>query len=120
MGLHTDTEIYRTAYDLMKVTTAAARNMPRDVKLLVGGKIRDELLAAFDSLYLANVAREKAPHIEGLRRSILRVELLLRQSVDMRFIDRSAYSQAVKLTQSIGRQATGWKKQQSASHAPVA
>lgn len=119
MGLHTDTEIYRTAYDLMKVATEAARNMPRDVKLLVGGKIRDELLAAFDCIYLANVARDKVPHIEGVRRSILRVELLLRQSVDMRFIDRTAYARAVALTRSVGKQATAWRKY-SASHAPVA
>ncbi len=119
MGLHTDTEIYRTAYELFKVSIDAARNMPRDVKLLVGGKIRDELLAAFDGIYLANVARDKAPHIENVRRSILRVELLLRQSVDMRFITRPAYARAVELTRSIGRQATAWRKH-SASHAPVA
>jgi hypothetical protein len=54
-----------------------------------------------------------------VRRSILRVELLLRQSVDMRFITRSAYARAVELTRSIGKQATAWKKY-SASHAPVA
>lgn len=119
MGLHTDTEIYRTAYDLLKVTTQAARNMPRDVKLLVGGKIRDELLEAFDAIYTANVAKDKVPHIESVRRSILRVEILLRQSVDMRFITRPAYAQAARLTQSIGKQATAWRKY-SASHAPVA
>jgi len=119
MGLHTDTEIYRTAYELFTVATTAARNMPRDVKLLVGGKIRDELLVAFDAIYLANVAKDKVPHIEGVRRSILRVELLLRQSVDMRFITRTAYGRAVLLTRSVGKQATAWKKY-SASHAPVA
>lgn len=118
MGLHTDTEIYRTAFELMKVSTEAARNMPRDVKLLVGGKIRDELLEAFDGIYAANVARDKAPHIEVVRRHILRVELLLRQSVDMRFITRPAYARAVELTRSIGKQATAWKKY-SASHAPA-
>lgn len=119
MGLHTDTEIYRTAYELFAVTTKAARNMPRDVKLLVGGKIRDELLEAFEGIYLANVAKDKVPHIDLVRRSILRVELLLRQSVDLRFITRPAYAQAVKLTQSVARQASGWRKH-SASHAPVA
>jgi hypothetical protein len=118
VGLHTDTEIYRTAYELLKVSTEAARNMPRDVKLLVGGKIRDELLEAFDAMYAANVARDKVPHIDLVRRSILRVELLLRQSVDMRFITRPAYSRAVELTRSIGKQATAWKKY-SASHAPA-
>lgn len=103
MGLHTDTEIYRTAYELFAVTTQAARNMPRDVKLLVGGKIRDELLETFDGIYAANVARDKVAHIDGVRRSIQRVELLLRQSVDMRFISRSEYARAAQLTQTYRR-----------------
>lgn len=119
MGLHTETAIYRTAYELFTVTTQAARSMPRDVKVLMGGKIRDELLHAFDAIYEANVARDKMAHIDGVRRSIQRVELLLRQSVDMRFITRPEYARAARLTQSIGKQATAWRKY-SASHAPVA
>ena len=119
MGLHTDTEIHKTAYDLLAVVVSAARNMPRDVKLLVGGKIRDELLEAFDHIYEANVARDKVPHIDGVRRRMQRVELLLRQSRDMRFISTPAYAAAVHLTQSIGRQATAWRKY-SATHPPVA
>lgn len=119
MGLHTDTAIYRTARELFKVTTLAIREMPRDVKTYMGHKIRDELLEAIDHIYMANVAVDKRDEIEAVRRRIQRVEVLLRESVDLRFITRPAYSQAVQLTQSIGRQATGWLKY-SASHAPAA
>jgi hypothetical protein len=118
MGLHTDTEIYRTTYELFRVTTEAIRNMPRDVKMHMGGKIRDEVLEAIDAIYMANVARNKVPHIENARRRIARIEVLLRQSVDMKFIVRPTYARAVELTRSAGRQATAWLKH-SASHAPV-
>lgn len=119
MGLHTDTQIHKVAYDLFNVAIAAARNMPRDVKVLVGGKIRDELLEVFEHIYLANVARDKVPHIDDVRRRIQRVELLLRSSRDMRFITVPAYAAAVQLTQSIGKQASAWRKY-SAAHPPVA
>lgn len=119
MSLHTETEIHKTAYDLMRVVVDAARNMPRDVKLLMGGKIRDELLQVFEHIYQANIARDKVPHIDNVRRRLQGVELLLRLSRDMRYIPTTAYAKAVQLTQSIGRQATAWRKY-SASHAPAA
>jgi hypothetical protein len=50
------------------------------------------VLEAIDAIYMANVARDKVPHIENARRRIARVEVLLRQSVDMRFITRPAYA----------------------------
>lgn len=121
MGLHTDTEIHKTAYDLLRVVVEAVRNMPKDVKLLTGGKIRDELLDVFEDIYQANVARAaaKVPHIDGVRSRMQRVEILLRLSRDMQFITTPAYARAIRLTQSIGRQATGWRKS-FATHSPAA
>jgi hypothetical protein len=121
MGLHTETEIHRTAYDLLQVVVAASRNMPRDVRPSTGRKIQDELLEVFEDIYQANVARDadKVPHLDGVRRRIQRVEILLRVSRDMRFITTPAYADAISLTQSIGRQATAWRKF-SAAQAPAA
>lgn len=119
MGLHKDTAIHRTARELFKVMTIEIRNMPRDVKQYMGHKIRDEVLEAIDHIYMANVARDKRDEIEALRRRVQRVEILLQESVDLQFITQPAYSRAIKLTESIGRQASGWLKY-SASHAPVA
>lgn len=120
MALHTDTPIHKTAYDLLGVVVAAARNMPRDVKLLIGGKLRDELLELFEHIYQANVAADKVPHIDQVRKRIQGVEVLLRLARDMRFIGTPVYGTAVSLTQSIGKQATAWRKHYTASHPPVA
>ena len=121
MGLHSDTPIHKTCYDLFLVVVEAARNMPKDVKQLTGGKIRDELLEVFEDIYQANAARDaaKVQHIDGVRRRINRVEIQLRAARDMRFITTPAYAKAIALTQSIGRQATGWRKS-FATHAPAA
>lgn len=119
MAIHTQLPIHKTAYDLMAVVVKAARNMPRDVKVLVGGKIRDELLEAFDAIYLANRAQDKVPHIDNVHKHVLRAEILLRMSRDLGYIATSAYADAVERTQSIGKQATAWRKHY-APHSPVA
>ena len=46
MGLHTDLPIYKVAYDLFDTSTELAKNMPRDFKQSVGGKLRDECLSS--------------------------------------------------------------------------
>lgn len=118
MAIHSELPIHKTAYDLMGVVVKATRNMPRDVKVLVGGKIRDELLAAFDHIYLANRAQDKVPHIDNVQRHVLRAEVLLRLSRDLGYIATSAYADAVQRTQSIGKQATAWRKHYSPVASP--
>ena len=44
MALHSDTDLYKAVVDLGSFAIRAARNMPRDVKQLLGGRILDEAL----------------------------------------------------------------------------
>ena len=44
MALHHDTQIYAAVVELGKFVLQAVRQMPRDVKLLLGGTLRDEVL----------------------------------------------------------------------------
>ena len=39
MALHTNLPIYKVAYDLLNVITDLVKNMPRDFKSSIGGKI---------------------------------------------------------------------------------
>jgi hypothetical protein len=57
MGLHTELPIYKVAYDLFDMSTELARNMPRDFKQSVGGKLRDECLEITVLIFRANCAR---------------------------------------------------------------
>lgn len=110
MALHHQLPIYRTAYELLDVAVEITRHIPRDFKRLIGEKVREECLEIMVLIFRANVCRNKVPHIEELLERLQIVELVLRLSKDKKFISVGQYGRAVKLTQSIGKQANGWKK----------
>ena len=118
MAIHTALPIYKVTYDLLCLVTAITRNMPRDFKSSIGGKIRDECVALVILIYRANCTKNKVPYLDTLLERLQVAELLLRLSRDMRLIATKQYGEAIRLTDSIGKQANGWRKNSAAS--PVA
>jgi hypothetical protein len=110
--------IYKVAYDLFKEVTESTRNMPRDFKLSLGGRIRDEALEIVTLIFRANAAIDKVPYLSDLLERVDVINLLLRLAHDMRFIATKHYAKAIELTSSVGRQAGGWLKHSASS--PVA
>ena len=109
MALHTELPIYKVAYDLLSLIVQVARNMPRDVKVPIGGRLLDECSAITVLILRANVARDKAPHLLELVERQQAIELLIRLSHDLRFLGQKQYAAAIALTASIGRQANAWR-----------
>jgi len=118
MALHSNLPIYKVAYDLLSVATDVTKNMPRDFKASLGGRIRDECVELVVLIGRANAARDKTPHIDALLERLQVAELLLRLSKDKRFISLKQYATAIELTSNVGKQANGWRKYAAAS--PVA
>lgn len=116
MALHTQLPIYKVAYDLFDTVTDLAKNMPRDFKASIGGKLRDECVEIMVLIFRANCAREKAHHLESLIERLQVAELLLRLAKDKRLISVAQYAKAVELTTSVGRQAGGWRR---SAHSPA-
>jgi hypothetical protein len=110
MALHTTLPIYRVAYTLFDVITDLAKNMPRDFKHSIGGKLRDECVDIVTLIFRANVARDKSQHLGTLIERIQVVELLIRLSRDKRLISTGQYAKAIELTTSVGKQAGGWRR----------
>ncbi len=110
MAHHTQLPIYRAAYSLLDVIIELARNMPREFKASIGGKLRDETVEIVTLIFRANTSREKAPHIETMLERLQVAELLLRLSRDKRLISTGQYAKAAELTTSIGKQASGWRR----------
>jgi len=110
MALHTNLPIYKVAYDLLDIITDLAKNMPRDFKASIGGKLRDECVEIVVLIFRANVAKEKAPHLGTLIERLQVAELLLRLSRDKQLISTGQYAKAVELTTSVGKQAGGWRR----------
>lgn len=118
MAIHTTTAIYGAAYDLLNLIVGAVKNMPADVKPVVGNRIVDRCIEITTLIRRANKAGDKVPDLEALLECNDELETLLRVAVERRYLSRGQYGDAIRLTQSIGRQAGGWKK--SSSSAPVA
>jgi hypothetical protein len=110
MALTTTLPIYKVAYNLLDVITDLTKNMPRDFKMSIGGKLRDECVEIVTLIFRANVAADKSVHLEGLLERLQVSELLLRLSKDKRLISVGQYAKAIELTNSVGKQATGWKR----------
>lgn len=108
--IHTNLPIYQVAYNLLDVITDLSKNMPRDFKASIGGKLRDESVEITVLIFRANVSAEKSQHLTKLLERLQVCELLLRLSKDKRLISVGQYSAAIKLTDSIGKQANGWRK----------
>lgn len=113
MATHTQLPIYKVAYDLLDVVTDFVRNMPRDTKQSIGGKISAECIEIMVLVFRANVAQDKAPHLIDLIERLQVAELLIRLAKDKRLISIGAYAKAVELTTSIGKQANGWRRASS-------
>jgi len=115
MGLHTATELYSVCFELLGVACEAVLNMRRDVKSVLGGKIIDACIGLDLHLRDANMADDKEPHILLLLERLEVIELLSRVCRDKQFLPLGHYTKLIERTQSIGRQATGWRKSVSGS-----
>jgi len=109
MALHSNLPIYKVAYELLQLVTKLVKDMPRDAKVSMGSKLRDECISMVVMIFRANVARNKTEHLLNVIEHVLVAELILRLSKDMHFIPHGGYAQAILLTDSIGKQANGWK-----------
>lgn len=109
MAMHTELDIHKAAEDLLGIALELVRNIPRDMKLIIGAKIRDECLAVLVLIGRANMAREKLPHLNLLLESIWMINHLLRALVNKQFISVPQHARAMKVTASVGRQANAWK-----------
>ena len=113
MALHKDLPIYKAAYDLFGVAVEITKNFPRDFKRLMGDKVREECVEIIVLIFKANVAAQKILYIDLLLERLQVIELILRLSRDKRFISTKQYAGVIEITESIGKQASGWKKQQA-------
>lgn len=113
--LHTELPIYKVAYNLFDLGTSLAKNMPRDLKQLIGGEIVRDCVRITILIFRANCAQDKTPYLTELIERKETVELMLRLSRDKHLISTKQYAQAIALTSNVGRQAHGWKRPRSAT-----
>lgn len=118
MALHHQLPIYKVAYDLLGLVVDIVKNQPREFKTSIGAALRDECVKITVLVFRANVADEKTAHLTDLLERVQVIELLFRLCRDKKLgVSIPQYAAAIRLTDSIGKQASGWRK---ASTTPAA
>jgi len=102
--------IYKTSYELLQRVVFMTKEFPREFKFTIGQKLRDEVLDLLVLIYRANNVKDRLLVLSGLLEKILVIELLVRLCRDMRLFSKKHYAGLVEMTESIARQAEGWKK----------
>jgi hypothetical protein len=102
--------IYKTTYELLQLVTMLSRGFAKDFRYTLGARLRDECVELVLLIYRANSNRTRRAVIEAVLERIQVLELLLRLCKDMRLIGVKPFSSACELTDSLGRQASGWLK----------
>ena len=104
--------IYRLTYELLNRIVVAVRAFPRDDKFTLGQSMKAEVMAMVVLIYRANSTEgeKRAELIERLLEGLQVVGLLVRLAKDQRILSIKSYASIVEMTESLGKQAQGWKK----------
>jgi hypothetical protein len=113
MARHEHLPIYKQSYELLQQAVHVSKDFPREFKFTVGQRLRDEILQLLVLIYRANSQIDKAVVIAETLENILVVELLIRLCHDLRILPKKHYASLVLLTESLAKQAEGWKKSAS-------
>jgi len=110
MALHTETDAYKTGFELFKTVTAMVKNMERSFKQLIGTKIINEMGEVVTLVYRANVADDKVPYLSKLIERVKLIESLFQLAWDTNEITDRQYARVIQLTTSISKQAVKWRE----------
>jgi len=105
--------IYKKTYDISLRVMMATRNFPRDYKILLGQKLRDEITDIVTEIYCANNAEYKEEHIREIMKRIQAFYFHLRVAHGLKILPNDHYSAISKMTDDLSRQAQGWLKSAS-------
>lgn len=117
MALHSQLPLYKTVHELTRLVIETVRHMPRDYKRTLGERIVTELVAIAVLVLRANIARDKVPHLGELLERKEVANLLIRLAVDLRCISPGQYAGLIQHVDSIGKQASAWRKHAATSPA---
>lgn len=110
MALHTETDAYRTGFELFKTVTTMVKNMERSFKRLIGEEMIEEMKKVVILVYRANVADDKVPHLSQLIERVKLLETLFQLAWDLDEMTDRQYWRVTHLTTSISKQAMKWRE----------
>lgn len=111
MALSEELPIFKACYDLLERLTDLAKDLPKFFRYSIGTRMVDLCLDMLGQVYRANMSQSRrAETVSDLLISYRQLLMLLRVCYHQKALSTGRYAELVKLLDTIGRQATGWKK----------
>lgn len=111
MALHYDLPVYKDTFKMIQMIYAYTQDFPRDYKYTLGQDMKHDAMVLMRSIYRAN--RSKQNRVESLDEFLDNFELLkleVRLAAELKLLSRRKQAALAQLTDSIGRQISGWRK----------
>jgi hypothetical protein len=115
MALYYSLPIYKEIYQLILILFEATRKFPREYKYTLGQDMKRDGLELVRSVYRANKKENKEEDIEEILDKLEIIKLQTRLASDLKILSIKKQTQIAKGIESVGRQASGWKKNFSKS-----
>ena len=108
--------IFKDSYDLLERLTDLAKDLPKFFRYSIGTRMVDLCLDMIGRIYRANMSVEgRAGVITDLLIDYRQLLMLLRVCYHHKALSTGRYAELMRLLDSIGRQATGWKNKEARS-----
>lgn len=109
--------IYKRLAELALLVSELIANWRRPFGFTLGQRVLNECFDLSLLIFRANSAsgQERVAHLQQATEKLQVIELSLRLAVDLKLLSPKQHGRTVVLTDDIGRQATGWKKNAAAS-----
>lgn len=110
MALYYTLPIYKDTYRLILLLFRLTKDFPREYKFTLGQDIKQDAMQLVRHIYRANSSSDKKSHLEHFKDDFEIIKLQIRLCYDMRLIATKHLSEVIELSESIGKQASGWSR----------
>ena len=107
--LYQDLPVFADVYKLTLRIFAVTQDFPREYKFTLGSDMKRDALVLLRSIYRINKARDKVAHLESFLDDFELLKLEIRLSADLKILSLRKQAHLAELTDTIGRQITGWR-----------
>ena len=117
--LYQDLPVFADVYKLTLRIFEVTQNFPREYKFTLGQDMKRDALVLVRSSYRINKARDKVAHLEGFLDDFELLKLEIRLSADLKILSLKKQAHLAELTDTIGRQITGWRNASLKARVPA-
>ena len=105
--------VFADVYSLTKLVFVCTQDFPREHKYTLGQDMKRDCLLLLRTIYRANKSRDRHAVLDGFLDDFELLKLEVRLSADLKLLSLKKQAELARLTDSVGRQITGWRNASS-------